>query len=185
MTKQDIRKQVFQLLDSGMPKAQVFERLSGQGIRDNVLALIIGTYPCQKRYTANEKYINLLMGLMVFYAVIRVIFAVDIVKANPQLLEQFGVFFTWLLPMISAAVPMLFAWGFYKHRAFFYNFYILFTCLQLSNIHLDQLDAKVVFVLIFSVATFAYVWWLRARLFPDLFLISPNKQDGKFVFTDN
>ena len=30
------------------------------------------------------------------------------------------------------------------------NFYILFTCLQLSNIRLDQLDGKVAFILLFS-----------------------------------
>ena len=91
----------------------------------------------------------------------------------------------WLVGGLIALIPLLFAWGFYKNLVGAYNAYILLCLVQLPKQFGDFASNPVAasFGLAVAIAMLAFVWYVRAKLFPDFGFLAPKKTKGQYVFT--
>lgn len=177
MNKNEIKAQVHSLIEAGTPKSEVFSRLSGQGIKDSQLAYFIAAYPNPQRREQHKRKVKLLVMAMLFYALMAFVvgFAIG---------SQIGPTGRWVLAVVVATIPVLFAWGFHKYKVAAYNVYIL-----LSLIHLPRaFDGFMAQPLANSIALainfgmIAFVWYVRHKLFPDFLFITPVKVKGEYHF---
>jgi cation transport ATPase len=177
MNKKEIKAQVHALIEAGTPKSEVFSRLSGQGIKDSQLAYFIAAYPHPQRREQHKRKVNLLVMAMLLYALMAFLvgFAIG---------SQIGPTGRWVLAVVVAAIPLLFAWGFRNYKVAAYNVYIL-----LSLIHLPRaFDGFMAQPLANSIALsvnfgmIAFVWYVRHKLFPDFLFITPAKVKGEYHF---
>ncbi len=91
----------------------------------------------------------------------------------------------WLFGTLNAIIPLLFAFGFYKHYAGAYNAYLVFYILQLPKTLKGVVTNSVatyVFLAIY-IAVLIYVWYVRKKLFPDFSFITAKKIKGQYVFS--
>jgi len=81
---------------------------------------------------------------------------------------------------------LLFVWGFSKNNVGAYNAYLILTITQLPR-QLTGFEERPVSTLIgclIGLALFAYIWYVRTRIFPDFNFIAPKKMNGKYVFSE-
>jgi hypothetical protein len=178
MNKKEIQAKVAELLASGTSKSAVFNQLSGQGIKDRQLAHFIASYADPIRCHAHDGKINIIITLMFIQAIIAAFMGIVIgAKIGPNA--------KWIVPALIALIPLLFAWGFYTHRAWAFNAYILLSIIQLPK-SLEGFMASPIassIGLAISVGMLAYVWYVREKVFPDFAFISPKKLKGEYVFS--
>jgi hypothetical protein len=178
MNKKEIQTKVRELLATGVSKSEVFRQLSGQGIKDYQLALFIASYVDPTRSDKHNGKVNALITLMFVHALIAFILGFFIgAKLGPNA--------RWIIGGLVASIPLLFAWGFYKHQAAFYNAYILLTIVQIPR-SLESFTASPVatsIALSLNFAVLAYVWYVRNQIFPDFAFITPKKVKGEYVFS--
>ncbi|WP_310447964.1 hypothetical protein [Thiobacillus sp.] len=177
MNKKEIQAQVTDLLSSGVPKSEVFAKLSGQGVKDSQLAHFIASYADPFRCDTHDGKINILITIMFIQALFAALLGFGIgAKIGPNA--------KWITPLLIAAIPLLFAWGFYKYRAWAFNAYILLSIVQLPR-SLEGFTSSPIATSIgfaISVGMFAYVWYVREKIFPDFAFITPKKTKGKYIF---
>lgn len=178
MNKKEIKAQVKELISSGVPKPEVFAKLSGKGLKDNQLAHFIASYADPYLCDLHDRKINVLITLMFIQAVFALLAGFGIgaqIGPNAQL----------IFAALCALVPLLFAFGFYKHMAGAYNAYILLAIVNLPR-QLEGFSSSPVVTsvaLAMSVGMLGYVWYVRQKIFPDFSFISPKKIKGQYVFS--
>ncbi|HEY4541221.1 MAG TPA: hypothetical protein VIG66_02480 [Noviherbaspirillum sp.] len=179
MKKKEIQAKVRDMLAAGVAKSAVFGLFSGKGMRDSRLAYLIASYVDERRCDEHDGKINVLIGIMFVQALIAFLpgFAIG---------ASIGPNAKWIIGGFVASIPLLFAWGFYKHKVGAYNAYLL-----LSLVHLpktvkgwdeDPIVASI--ALVVNLSILAFVWYVREKLFPDFAFITPKKIKGKYVFAD-
>ena len=177
MNKKEIRAKVNDLLSSDVPKSEVFRKLSGQGVKDRQLAHFIASYADPLRCAAHDGKVNIIITLMFIQALIAALLGFSIgAKIGPNA--------KWIVPLLIASIPLLFAWGFYKYRAGAFNAYILLTIVQLPR-SLDGFTSSPIASSIgiaINIGMLAYVWYVRDKIFPDFAFISPKKVKGEYIF---
>jgi hypothetical protein len=179
MKKKEIKIKVRELLSSGASKTDVFTRLSGQGMKDRHLAYVIAAHVEPDVTDKFEKLNNAAIMLMFVQAFFAFFLGHRVGAAiGPNAMLIFALAF--------GAIPLLFAWGFYKHAVGAYNAYILLTVIQwpkaLEGFSQTPVVTSIGFLI--SGAMLALIWYLRFRLFPDFLFMSPRKVKGKYVFTN-
>ena len=91
----------------------------------------------------------------------------------------------WITSVVSASIPLLFAFGFYKHFAGAYNAYIVLAIVQmpkaLAGLSSNPTATAIVFAI--NLAVVGYVWYVREKIFPDFAFIGPKKIKGQYVFS--
>ena len=177
MDQKQIKGRVAELLSSGLTKSDVFNQLSGQGVKDSQLAYSIAAYTDPTlRYAHNGK-VNLLVTFMFILAGIALLLGFF-------LGAKFGPNSRWVWAAIFAFVPLLFAWGFYNYKVGAYNAYILLTIIQIPKAFTGFSATPITssIALLINIAFLAYVWYLREKLFPGFMLMSPKKIKGQYVF---
>lgn len=178
MDKKEMQAKVRDLLAAGTAKSTVFSQLSGQGVKDSQLAYFIASYADPKRCGEHERKVNILITIMLVQAVIAFLLGFGAgARIGPNA--------KWVLGILFALIPTLFAWGFYQHRAGAYNAYLLLTIAQLPR-SLDGFASKPIATsvgLAVSVAVLAYIWYVREKLFPDFAFMTPRKRKGEYVFS--
>jgi hypothetical protein len=177
MNKKEIQAKVTKLLLSGAAKSEVFAQLSGQGVKDSQLAYLIASYADPNRCDEHDRKVNILITIMFIQAAIAFLIGFGIgAKMGPNA--------KWIIGTLVALIPMLFAWGFYKHRVGAYNAYILLTIVQLpksfEGFSLTPIASSVGIAI--SIGLLAYVWYVRDKLFPGFAMMTPKKIKGKYVF---
>lgn len=177
MNKAEIKIKVKELLSSGTAKAEVFTQLSGQGVKDSQLAYFIASHPDPVRCDEYCGKVNVLITLMFIQAVIAFLLGFGIgAKIGPNA--------KWIMGVLIALIPLLFAWGFYANRVGAYNVYILLSIVQLprsfegfsSNPVASSIGIAI------GIGLLAYVWYVREKIFPGFILTTPKKVKGTYVF---
>ena len=179
MTKKEIKNKVNQLLASGATKSSVFDQLSGQGINDKQLAYIVASYASPDLTEQYASKVNTLITLMFVQALLLFFVGYFIgAKIGPNA--------QWIVAVLSAAIPLLFAWGFYNNYVGAYNTYMLLYIVQFYRQFSGFMDSPVVssIGLAIGLGMFAFVWYLQHKIFPDFNFISPKKVKGQYVFSD-
>ncbi|MDR3053939.1 MAG: hypothetical protein LBU53_00830 [Zoogloeaceae bacterium] len=181
MTKKEIKNRVKELLASGVAKAEVFEQLRNQGVKDNKLAFFIATYVDPIRCNEHSGKVNVLVALMLILALFAFV-------SGWQLGAQSGA----ALPVaiIAGIIPLAFAFGFYRNAAGAYMAYILLQAATIGRTFSGWragFTAEPVVTCIgiaVTVGLFLYVAYVQYKLFPDLVIFSARKSQGQYVFSD-
>lgn len=178
MNKKEIQASVRDLLGKGTAKSEVFAQLSGQGVKDSQLAYFIASYADPNRCDEHDRKVNILITIMFVQAVIAFLLGFGIgAKIGPNA--------KWIVGALIALIPLLFAWGFYRHRVGAYNAYLLLTIVQLPKSFEGFASSPIAtsIVLAINIAVLAYVWYVREKLFPGFAFITPKKIKGEYVFS--
>lgn len=178
LKKTEIVKKAIEMLSSGKSKSEVFESLSSGGKTDGYLANIIASHPDDFLCSYYAKKINTAINIMFFQAFMGFIYVFNNIEVKLS--------FTGKLALASfcAAVSLLFAWGFYKNKAGFYNAYIILTLTQLPRaLQGFQAQPLVLVGFVLNLLMLVYIWHVRNKLFPDFVFIMPKKVKGKYVFS--
>ncbi|WP_321899886.1 hypothetical protein [Paraburkholderia heleia] len=179
MNRKDLRQKVDELISSGIPKSEVFSRLSGNDVGDRTLAYAIAAHIDPRRCEAHRWRIRILL----VFAYVEVAFAFLVcLGAGMKLSPLAGL----AAAIGGASLTFLFAWGFQRNNVAAYNAYLILTIGQAPN-QLNNLSHAPMITgirLAIGVGMYAYVWTLRKRLFPDVVFIGPRKVDGVYVFDD-
>lgn len=178
MNKKQAKAKVKELLSSGVPKSEVFTQLSGQGVKDRLLAYLIASNPDPYLCDMHDRKVNTVITLMFIQATLALLigFAVG---------SSIGPNAGWIIGGLSALIPLLFAWGFYNHLAGAYNAYIILSLVSAPR-QLEGLASGSVatFVgLAISIGLLVFVCYVRQKLFPDLAFLAPKKVKGRYVFS--
>jgi hypothetical protein len=179
MDRKEIKAQVVQLLADGVAKSEVFSRLAGQGIKDRAVAYQIAAYADPQRCRANHghlivvrviAWLQVLLGLLIGFAIgIRISPVAGLICAG-----------------VIGGFALLFVWGFSKNSFIAYRAYLLLTITQFPR-QLTGFDAHpmpTLISLLIGLALFAYIWFVRSRIFPDFNFVSPRKVNGRYVFAE-
>ena len=175
--KRQIEANVAKLLLAGTPKSEVFAQLAGQGIRDSQLAYFIAAHVYPHRCEEHVDKVDGVITLMLFQALFA--FALGYgygIRIGPNA--------SWILGALSAAIPLLFVWGFYTNRVRAYNAYILLSLIQTPKGFSDFTASPIMSSINIAIglAMLAYVWFVRTKLFPDFGFVTPKKVKGRYVF---
>ena len=178
MNKKEIRTKMRDLLGNGLAKSEVFSQLSNQGLKDSQLAYFIASYADPSRCDEHARKVNILITIMFVQALIAFLVGFGIgIKIGPNA--------KWIVGALIALIPLLFAWGFYKHRVGAYNAYLILTVVQLPKSFEGFASNPVAtsIVLAVNIAVLAFVWYVREKIFPDFTFITPKKIKGQYVFS--
>ncbi|MDR2872131.1 MAG: hypothetical protein LBV45_06350 [Xanthomonadaceae bacterium] len=176
MNKKEIKARIGELLSSGTPKAEIFAQLSGQGIKDRLLAIYIACYPDSALFDRHRGKVKLLVAIMLAKAVI------VFLQTYYILGEEFGP--NAELPFVAfliASIELLFARGFYTKRVGAYDVYVLLSILSMRRL---LVDFSLVGIII-KIGIITYVIYVRWKILPKApFLAIPRKVKGQYVFVD-
>lgn len=179
MNKKEIKSKVNELLAAGVAKADVFARLSGQGVKGNRLAYYIASHASHRLCDQYAGKVNILITLMFVQALLGFFMGFVIgAKLGPNA--------QWVAGAFVASIPLLFAWGFYKNYAGAYNAYILLSIVQLPKQFSGFSDNPIAtsIGLAVGIGILIFVWYLQQKIFPDFAFIAPKKIKGQYVFSE-
>ncbi|NLC10564.1 MAG: hypothetical protein GX782_11455 [Gammaproteobacteria bacterium] len=177
MNKKEIRSKVKDLISSEVPRSEVFSQLSGQGLKDSQLAYLIASHPDPFLCHMHDRKVNFVITLMFIQSAIAFLAGFGIgasIGPNAQ----------WIVAGLCALIPLLFAFGFYKHKAGAYNAYIILAITQMPR-QLEGFTSSPIATsvgLAIGVSMLAYVWYVRQKIFPSFSFFAPKKIKGQYVF---
>jgi hypothetical protein len=179
MNRKEIRAQVVQLLSNGVAKSDVFARLTGQGVKDRLLAYFIAAHADPERCRANRGHllaIRIIAWLQVIIGALAGYFIGS--QISPQA--------AWIVAGVAVVFALLFVWGFSKNNVGTYNIFLILTITQLPRQFsgFAENPASTLIGCLIGIAVFGYVWYVRTRIFPDFNFIAPRKANGKYVFSE-
>ena len=177
MKKSEIKKKVNELLDGGQGRTETFAALAGQGLKDKPLALLVASYPDPQLCEVHRGKVRALVVIMLIQAIF-------IFFVGYGIGSKIGPNARWITAFLVTAIPLIFAWGFYKNRAGTYGAYLLLSFL--SVIQTRGFSAAPIATsvgLILNFALMAYVVYVQGKVFPDIAFMSPKKKSGKFIFS--
>lgn len=177
MDKKEIKAKVTELLSSGIGKSEVFTQLSGQGVKDSQLAYFVASYADPVRCSEHDKKVSILITLMFIQALIVFVMGFNIgttIGPNAK----------WIAGGTLMLIPLLFAWGFYKHKVGAYNAYILLSIIQFPKSFEGFTSAPIASTvgIAINLGMLAYIWYVREKIFPGFALMTPKKIKGQYVF---
>ncbi|EJM64355.1 hypothetical protein PMI30_03706 [Pseudomonas sp. GM50] len=178
MNKKEAKAKIKDLLSSGVPKSEVFTQLSGQGVKDSLLANLIASTADPYLCLAHDRKVNVIITLMFIQAAFALLIGFSMGSA-------IGPNARWVVGGLGALIPLLFAWGFYNHLAGAYNAYIVLSIVPAVR-QLEGLTSGSISTLIGSaigIGMLVFVCYVRQKLFPDLVLFTPKKIKGRYVFS--
>ncbi|MGZ2747011.1 permease [Burkholderia stagnalis] len=189
MNKTEAKTRIAAMLSAGSKKSDVLAALSGQGIKDRVLAHLIASRPDPDRCRQNKLHVRLLIALgilqLLFCLWVAYTLVVDAVSIGP--LGTTGVVVVAVLLAITVPLSLLFIWGFATYRVTVYHAYIALSIAQMpklvGRLATDPGDALT--GLAISIALVVYVYFVRNRLFPDYVWFWPRKVAGRYVFAEH
>lgn len=178
MTKIEMKTKVYGLLAAGTPKSQVFEQLKGKGVKDKHLARAIASYADPILCNQHKLKLNALIAIMFIQALLGFAFGFTFgmgIGPNAK----------WVLAGLTATVPLLFAWWFYRHRVTAFHVYIVLAMIQMPSVMkgFTTEPVETSFAILVHVGVLAYVCYVRDKLFPDFAFIWLKKLKGEYKFS--
>ncbi|MGU3781283.1 permease [Burkholderia metallica] len=181
MNRKEAKTRIAVLLSAGTRKADALAELSGQGLKDRVLAHLIASRPDPERCRKNKLHIRILIALGIAQLAISVMLAYYFFAT--------GAGSGLVLVFLALTVPLslLFIWGFATNRVGAYHAFILLSLLQLPKTigALGRDPATALPGLVITLLLVGYVWFVRNRLFPDYGWFAPRKVDGRYAFVEH
>jgi hypothetical protein len=179
MNGKEIKAQVVGLLSDGVAKSDVFTRLAGQGVKDRLLAYFIAAHADPQRCRANRGHL-LAVRIIAWLQVI--VGGLAGFAAGGEISAMAGL----IVAGLAAAIALLFVWGFSRNKVGAYNVYLILTITQLPRQFsgLAEHPVSTLIGALIGLALFAYVWYVRTRIFPDFTFMTPKKMNGKYVFSE-
>lgn len=178
MTKKLLKQKVGEMINSGKAKQEIFEELIAQGENLSTVASLIASHHNKQRYEENYWKINILVWMMLILGLLQSL------SAYTQGLET-STTYAWILAIIGASIPLLYAYGFYKNKLIAYNLFIIGIFIGIIWNLATIFDAPTTITavnLLIEISLIAYVWYVRACLFPDIRILSPKKVNGQYSF---
>lgn len=181
MNKKELRQTIGKMIDIGKSKQEIFEELSSKGENTSTVARLIALHPNKQRYEDNYGKINILITAMFFLALFNAF-------NGHSVGLKFGSTYAWVLTFLGALAPLLYAYGFFKNYANAYNIFIILGSIELLRSLIAFFDMPLPIVVVsadlaFNVLFMVFVWYLRSRLFPDIYILGPKKINQHYVFT--
>lgn len=172
------RSEIALMRATGYSKKAIFDTLRGRGIRDAKLALIIAASPDKILYALHGTKNSVLIWIVSIQAALA---AWTTYMNLPK--EGINIFV-----VIPAVIGLLFVWGFYTHRLFAYTLFLMLSMPIFTRIVMEAMvmgDLASGIAVGISMATLAYVWYVRSQLFPDIRMIGVRKdRQGNYLFVD-
>ena len=180
MNKKEIKAEVAELISGGLPKADVFAKPTGQGVKDYALARYIASYADPQRCRANQGHIRAVLVIAWLQVLIGVLVGFSIGSETSPLGGL-------IVGGLVAGFALLFVFGFSKNKAFAYNAYLILAITQIPRqFHgISEEPTSTMIGLAIGLALLGYIWYVRSRLFPDFTFLWPRKISGKYVFSDS
>ncbi|KWF30230.1 hypothetical protein [Burkholderia pseudomultivorans] len=189
MNKQEAKTRIAVLLSAGTRKADVLAELSGQGVKDRVIAGLIASRPDPERCRRNKVHTWILVAIGIAQLIISLLLGIVLFEAYGQLGSAGSLAKGLALLFLALTVPLslLFIWGFATHRVGVYHAFIVLSLLQLPKTlsDLPHEPATALPSLAITLALVAYVWFVRNRMFPDYGWLTPRKVDGHYAFVEH
>jgi hypothetical protein len=178
MNAREVKTSVADLLGAGTAKSEVFALLSNQGVSDSKLAYLIAAYADPQRCAANRTHIRILVGIAVLQLVLSTVSIYFIgLRASPAV--------ALCAAVLNAAFSALFVWGFLKNWVGVYNASLVLPLVALPKAQdYSGVPISLTLGLALGLVLFAYIWFVRRRLFPDFLILRPHKVNDAYVFTD-
>ncbi|MGU7773057.1 permease [Burkholderia sp. MR1-5-21] len=188
MNRKEAKTTIEVMLSSGSKKGDVLAALSGQGIKDRVLANLIASRPDPERCRRNKLHVGILVALGILQLLFSLWIAYSLVAdaASTGPLDGAGTAIVALFLAITVSLSLLFIWGFATYRVAVYHAYIVLLIVQIPKLigRLSTDPAGSLGGIVISIALVAYIYFVRNRLFPDFVWFSPRKAGGQYVFAD-
>lgn len=178
MNKKEAKAKIKDLLLSGVPRSAVFTQLSGQGVKDSLLARLIASNADPYLCHIHDRKVNTVITLMFVQAAFALLIGFSIGST-------IGPNARWVVGGLSALIPLLFAWGFYNHLAGAYNTYIILSMASAAR-QLEGLVSGSISTFVASaigIGMLVFVCYVRQKIFPDLAFFTPRKVKGRYVFS--
>lgn len=177
MNKKEIKKLVAERLSQGTGKQAVFDELRGGALSDYRLAYQVAAYPNPERIRDNRWRIKILIVIGALQTALAFLIGWGIGAPSGNGLA---------LPAacLTALLPAIIAFGFYRNSVGAYNAFILLSIIQLPRqfLELGETGFSGVLGIIVSIALVSYVLHLRYRLFPDFIAFTPQKKNRQYAF---
>jgi hypothetical protein len=179
LNKKAIKRKVVEMLESGHSRTATFNALSGGKVKDRVLAGWIGAHADPTLRKRHAVKVNILVAMMGIWGLLGTL-------AGLLQINDGGIAMALTMVLIIGAIPLLFAWGFYKGIAVVYTIYVTFTISQIPREFYGFSEEPVSTLLgvAFILAMVFYAAWVKSLLFPDLALVGAKKIKGQFVFSN-
>ncbi|TCW79612.1 permease [Burkholderia sp. SRS-46] len=180
MNKTEAKTKIAAMLSAGSKKGDVLAALSGQGIKDRVLANLIASRPDPERCRQNRLHVRLLIAL----GILQLLFCLWV--AYTLFVEVGSIGAIALFLALTVPLSLLFIWGFATYRVGAYHAYIALSIAQMPKLigHLATDPGDALIGLAISIALVVYVYFVRNRLFPDYVWFRPRKAQGRYVFAE-
>lgn len=178
MDKKAIRARIAQQRLRGVSKQEVFEELKGFAYSDTQLALLLASKADVDPVVANKGKIRLVVLVVLVQAILGFL-------VGWQVGRPYGLGVAILCSIAAYAIPGVILLGFIAHRLAAYNAFLVLTFIQcLMQLHdISQGNSAAWVGLGFASIMLTFVFNLRKRLFPEVRLFLPPKDEtGKFVF---
>jgi len=177
MSKKEMKKEMQMLHDQGKAKMDIFNEFKDRGLKEKELAQIVAQLKNRTLCALHETKNNVLITLM-FIQTLFVAFASYQMAIQSNLSP-------YTFAAIGASIGLLFIYGFYRFSALAYQAFILLTIIRLPREIEPLLKGDMVELIAFviSMCMFAYVWYLKSKLYPDLGLFGAKKSSGAYNFS--
>jgi len=181
MKKKELHKEIKILSKQGLTKTAIFEQLkSHSSIKERKLATMVAAIPdkilCQLHSGKN----NALITLMFIQALVGGLAGYFI---GLEISESSAITFAAFI----AGIPLLLAFGFYRHNYQAFQIYIFLTLLGLSNSFkgFDEDPASTLIGLSINIGMLVYVVYVKSKLFPEFAFWGLKKgQEGEYQFSN-
>lgn len=177
------------LMSAGTRKADVLADLSGQGLKERVLAGLIASRPDPERCRKNKVHVRILVAIGIVQLANSLMLAYDYATAADGIgvSGALGAGLAVLLLTLTVMLSLLFIWGFATHRVGAYHAFILLALLQLPRTvaALGRDPSSALPSLVVTVLLVGYVWFVRNRMFPDYGWFTPRKVAGRYAFVEH
>ncbi|CAD9226928.1 Permeases of the major facilitator superfamily [Burkholderia cenocepacia] len=180
MNRKEAKTRIAVLLSAGTRKADALAELSGQGLKDRVLAHLIASRPDPERCRKNKVHIRILVALGIAQLVISLMLAYYFFVSGA------GNVLVTVFLALTVPLSLLFIWGFATHRVGAYHAFIVLSLLQIPKAVADlgRDPAAALPSLAITLVLVGYVWFVRTRLFPDYGWFTPRKVEGRYAFVE-
>ncbi|EAY66729.1 hypothetical protein BCPG_05124 [Burkholderia cenocepacia PC184] len=180
MNRKEAKTRIAVLLSAGTRKADALAELSGQGLKDRVLAHLIASRPDPERCRNNKVHVRILIALGIAQLVISLMLAYYFFVSGA------GNVLVTVFLALTVPLSLLFIWGFATHRVGAYHAFIVLSLLQIPKAVADlgRDPAAALPSLAITVVLVGYVWFVRTRLFPDYGWFTPRKVEGRYAFVE-
>ncbi|WP_415882283.1 hypothetical protein [Neptuniibacter sp. QD34_54] len=180
MSKKRIKSSVAELLNRGVPKREVFERLRNCGVTDSTLATLIATTPDEILNELHEGKNKLFVTCFTLTSALAI--WGSYVVAAPEHKQ--------VTLVISLAVSIFFVLGFLRRSIFAYNLYLVLCGITIGRelfafIHVGAVPVPQMIGIALSIGLLLFAWFIRSRLYPDFRFFGVKKgHNGEYVFAD-